>query len=330
MKISALPQGQGGSPGQSLGLSDGRSASSEKLAAAKAIMAGEAPIRVTRQEPDRQAERIQSIRSLKMSTNRTPEPRQQLIEDPVIPPVESTTSDPTVQANAIEETKPLSPQLAALAKQRRAIQVKEMELQKREEALKAQPTQEEKADLIAKLKSEPLSVLREHGVTYDQLTQAIMDEVNGVNPEIKVLRDEIKALKEGVDKNFTDHATGQEEAALTEMLNEAEDLAKDGDTYEMIRSQNAYDQVLRKIHTTYKTTGRVLDVSDAMNQIETQLLESSLKLASIGKVRNKLSPPTQSPQQSQPQMRTLTNRDGVTPTMSRKARAVAAMLGTLK
>jgi hypothetical protein len=324
MKISAIPSGMGGQPGVDLaGINVGRTASPEKLAAAKAIAAGETPIKVTQIE-DPQLKRTQeSVRRIKMRTqNNAIEP---------IATTESAKPDTIEQTAAVEVTKPISPQLAELAKQRRALQVKERELAEREKAITPGTP-----DLMARLKAEPLSVLQESGLLndqafYDAFTAHLLGNQSGVNPEIQALKAELKALKEGVDKSFQTQEERQEEAALTEMLYEAEALAKDGEAYEMIRSRDAFDRVLRLIHGTYKKTGRVMDVADAMNKVEQEVLDEALKLANINKVRGRLAP-TQALKQ-QPQERTLTtltNRDGAAVPLSRKARAMAAFRGQLK
>jgi hypothetical protein len=319
MKVSALPTSASGVLGTDLGAVNlGRTASPEKMAAAKAIAAGQTPPVV-----DSQVERIQqNIKKIRMKTNVSPDQYEPTDE------TQGAIPDSIVPATETEVTQPISPQLAALAKQRRAFQLEKEAFAREKAAAAANPT-EGAAELIAKLKAQPLSVLQEHGVTYDQLTEAILG--NPVNPEIESLKEQIKALKEGVDNSFKTQAEGQEEAALTEMLYEAESLAKEGESYELIRTRNAYDRVLRKIHGNFKKTGRVLDVSEAMTQVENELLEEGLKIAEASKIKNKLIPTQQpAPQPQQRTMRTLTNRDGAIPPLDRKSRAMAAFRGTLK
>jgi hypothetical protein len=322
MKISALPANAGGLPGSDIGgINLGRTASPEKLAAAKAIAAGEQPIQVTQTDP--QVERIKNVRKIKMKTNVSPEQYDAT-------PIDGAKPDDTVQTPAAEVTQPLSPQFAALAKQRRALQVKERELIDRERALQSAPATDGGADLVARLKSQPLSVLQEHGVTYDQLTEAILGNQSGINPEIQALKAEIKSLKEGIDKNFVERDTQAEQQVLAEMRKEAVALAKEGDAYEMVRETNSLNDVMSLIHRTYKKSGEVLEVSEAMQLVEDQLIADNLKLANINKLKSKLMPaqaPVQAPQRT---MRTLTNRDGVTMPLDRKARARAAFNGTLK
>ncbi len=333
MKVSPLAQSSG-TPGQTLTSADvGRTANPVKLERARAIARGEKVSEV----PEDPRERIsQDVRKLKMRTNFSTN-REEVVAplaealEPAIAaedPAQSSTKD-AVEPGAVEATQPLSPQFAALAKQKRALQLERAEFEKQKgETLAGGNSQE----LVARLKANPLSVLQEHGVTYDQLTEAILNG-NSSNPELQELKAEIKALKEGVDNQFQTREQAQEEAALTEMLYEAEALAKEGDAFEMIRTEDAYDEVLRLIHSHYKQSGRVLDVSEAMNQVESKLLARAEKLASINKVRAKIAPPALEPLQPQqkPQgMRTLTARDSAAPVSDRRARAMAAFSGTLK
>lgn len=257
----------------------------------------------------------------------------------------SGTSDNIGQAKqAPEETKPLSPQYAELARQRRSLQVKERELVERERALTSQA--EGKSDWIdpAALKSQPLSVLLKHGVTYDQLTEAILADRDGVNPEIIALRKEIQDLKTGVDKSFQEREQRSEQQALAEMRREAESLAREGEEFAVVRETKSIPLVMRLIERTYRETGEVLDVAEAMRLVEDELMQESVKVAALNKIKAKFvppaTPPTQSPaptpaaqavqEPKQKQMRTLSSRDSASTVMSAKQRAIAAFNGTLQ
>ena len=345
MKISPMASNAAGQPGQSLNsVNVGQTASPMKLERARALARGEklpdvAPENTEQPRPD--------VRRLKMKTNFTTNRDMPLSQDAGDESLaEATPSDSasaaadstqssnpdTTEQGAVEATQPLSPQFAALAKQKRAFQLEKAEFLKQKAELEARATGTSTQELKARAEQDPLGVLQDLGVTYDKLTEAILSDKQQINPEIQALKAEIKSLKEGVDKTFQSNEQRQEEAALTEMLYEAEALSKEGEDFEMIRTEDAYDQVLRLIHKTYKDTGRVLDVSQAMETVETQLMARAEKLASINKVRNKIVPPstTAQPAQKQTGMRTLPARDTAVPVMDRRARAIAAAMGTLK
>lgn len=279
---------------------------------------GGIPIPTTAEAPPSMSQRIRSVR---MSTNATPGR-----EDPADPLAIPHPSDP----GAAEATQPLSPQFAALAKQRRALQVKEREIADREKALSGQSTQGSGID-IARLKSDPLGVLLESGVTYEQLTEAVLANQGG--SQVRALEAKIAALEAGVDKKLTDRDAQQEQQALAEMRREALQLIAQGDTYELVRETQSMPHVMKLIERTYRETGEVLDVREALRLVEDELVKDSLKIANLQKVQSHLAPRPALKTDAYPpqrQMRTLTNRDTAQVPMSPKARALAAFNGTLK
>jgi hypothetical protein len=270
-----------------------------------------------------------NVRHIKVRTNATPEAGPAVEAVSAQPEPTPTPGDVSVEATpAAEETKPLSPQLAALARQRRALQVKEQELAKREQALADKPPPVDVIDK-ARLQREPLRVLLEAGVTYDQLTEAVLADQG--SQEIQALRNEIKTLKEGVDKSLVERDNTAEKQALAEMGKEVDRLTREGEAFEAIRATKSQSDVLELIHRTYKSTGELLTENEACKLVEDQLLTELLPIASLNKVKSRLAPAAPAPTQPQPQeMRTLTNRDTSRPVLDRTARAIAAFRGTLR
>src|ERR1700722_12345602 len=130
MKIT--PIASGGSPSTNVYAAEGTpSVSPERMAKAKAIAAGQdTSIQVTESETPQ--EKKPDVRKITMKTNVSPdrsisEPEEEL-------PTAAHSEVPPV----VEDTKPLDPQFAALAKQRRALQAKERELTDKMKALEAQ------------------------------------------------------------------------------------------------------------------------------------------------------------------------------------------------
>lgn len=269
---------------------------------------------------------VQKLRSLKMNTLATPGVAE------VAAPVEElgTVDNSDAIKPATEENQPLSPQLAALAREKRALQVKEREIAAREKALlEKQPTQGSSID-VAKLKADPLGVMLESGVTYDQLTEAVLATQSGMTPELRALQDKVKALEEGVDKKFSDNEARAEQQVLAEMRKEATALSAQGEDFELIRETGSVPAVISLIEKTYRGTGEVLDVREAMKLVEDELLKDGLKIANFSKLRSQVPAAPVAPPQPQRQMRTLTNRDSAAVPLSRKARALAAWNATIK
>lgn len=337
MKVS--PIAQGSLPGQNP-TSTGRTADPIKMERARAIARGEKVPELESQEPEKETT-AQKVRSLRMktnySTNRDADVAKlaELAAPTNPPPAEEQSSIPqSSETPVVEATQPLSPQLAAIARAKRALQLERAEFEKQKtdvEALKGA------AGIQDRLKSDTLSVLQEAGILdspefYNSLTERILGNQNAYNPEIAKLKAEIDSLKKGVDQRFVSQEEQAEQSALTEMLHEAEALAKEGDAFEMIRERGhaAYEKVLRKVYSTYKQSGRVMDVNEAMNAVENEYLEDALKFAKLSKVQGKLAPQPTPVQPGQKQLRTLTASGTAQSPMDRRQRALAAFSGTLK
>ena len=250
--------------------------------------------------------------SMKMNTQATPLPNEYA-------PVNIEETVNTAQAS-----KPIDPQLAMIAKQRRALQIKEKQILDREKAFASRPPNEGLID-VNRLKTDPLNVLLENGVTYDQLTKAIMG--NQQNSEVLALKQKIESLEKGIDQKFSDKDAAAERQVLAEMRREADQL-KRSDDFELVRETRSVPLVMKLIERTYREHGEVLDVREAMSLMESELLKDQQRLARSKKLQG-MYPQNLQTQQRQG-MRTLTNKDTASVPMGAKARAMAAFYGNLK
>lgn len=297
--------------------------SPQKLARLKAIAAGETPVAPEALGAVDTGQKS-TQRKIKMRTNHTinREIAQPVAQEPE-PETQTAISDASVQTNAVAEaTAPLSPQLAAIAKQRRALQIKEQQIAEREKALSG-PT---RAELESRIKTQPLSVLQELGVTYDQLTQEILSAQDGTNPKIHELEAKLQAIEESVDKKLSEKDSNAERAVLTDMARNITRLSSEGDDFEMIRATNSQEEVLGRIYDHWLKTGEVFDEAEMMAKVEAELVEEAFNYAKMNKVQKKLTPASLQPQPTQG-MRTLTNKDSASPAMDRRQRAMLAAAG---
>lgn len=331
MKVSPLAQGTGVPAASDVG-NPGRTASPDKLQRAKAIAMGEA-IEEVPSTGDPQVDKINQKR-IKMKTQMSTNREEPVLEVPVEPLVEESPKSPIVEPTVAEETQPLSPQFAALAKTKRALQVKERELAQREADLKTKVPNLDEYVSKADLKANPLKIF-ETGITYDQLTEAILNNPNAGSSEIAALKADIQALKEGLDTKFNERDQLSEKQVLSQMKRETDLLTAEGEQFEAIRKARAQQDVVDLIHRTWKDSGEILDVRDAAELVENQLIDEALPFAQIKKLQSRLAP-QETPQPEVPKpgtkvMRTLTNRDSARPVASdRRARAIAAFTGQLK
>lgn len=276
---------------------------------------------------------------IKMKVSRTPE---QLMAEP--PQEEAAETKPEIgildnnaQANdGSEVTQPLSPQLAAIAKQRRALQLREQQLAEKEKALQTQGQGMTRAEIEAKIKAGALRFMQEFGGVpqeqiYSQLTDEILQNQNGMTPEAQ--RDaQAAALKEQLQKDieskFAEKDTAQEQAVFAQIKRNIDKLSFSSDKFKVIRESKSQGDVEELIRRTWKESGEVLDEEEAMESVEKELREDAKRFA---KLLEELEPTTPAPaaQAAKPAIKTLTNKDTAKPLMNRRQRAIAAALNQL-
>jgi hypothetical protein len=238
---------------------------------------------------------------------------------------------------------------AKAQKQLQEIKAREDALNAQKAALEAREKQFDTSRYVDKqrLKADPLGVLAEAELSYDELTQQLLNQAPKdprVDAQISRLEQTIKALEaklEDTDKSYKQQQSEAYQQAIKQMRRDTEALVKqNAEEYEAIAKTDAIDDVVELIEATYKKDGIVLTVEEAAKEVEDYLIEESLKTVSrIEKIKKRLNPPSVSttpakveepkkqPQTEQPQVKTLTNAIASTRKMSARERAILAFKG---
>jgi hypothetical protein len=269
------------------------------------------------------------------------------------PATENHTSESS-QAPAVTKApeEPLSSQYAQLARREKAIRAKALEIKAqeaafkaREEAVKALEAQY-KTDYIAKsrLTEDPLSVLNEAGVNYDDLTNRILNQPRiedaALAGELKALRDEIKALKgeqEQTKRSYEENQTNAYKQAVETIRRDVATLVKTNPDFEVVHATGSVGDVVDLIERTFKEglsdeypAGTVLDIEVAAKMVEDHLVEEALKIAKTKKITQKLQPaPAAATPKQSPPAKTLTNAMSANRPLTAKERALLAFEGKL-
>lgn len=234
-------------------------------------------------------------------------------------------------------------QAQELKSQQEALKAREAELQAKQQAYEQGWISKDK------FKQDPLSVLEEAGVTYEELTQRLLNPLDTrVSSEIQALKNEIKALRAANDEAKVEAQktqTEQYQAALKQIKQDVTDLVKqDPNTFEAIAKTNSIDDVVELIERTYQKDGIILSVDQAAQEVEDYLVEEGFKsLSRIEKIKKRLevdgakvTPKPQEKQQTQANnaettqqstTKTLTNAMGSTRKLSARERAIARASG---
>lgn len=276
----------------------------------------------------------------------------------------SDSTDETQEAAPAEETKPveepLSAQHLALIRREKALraqaQKQEQAFAAREQALKQQEAAlaQNKPDLTKyvpkdQIKQNALQVLADAGVSYEELTQQILNQ-GAVDPRqearASALEAKIAALEQAAEEAKKSQATAQDEqykTAIRQIESDVKKMVFTGEEFEMIKVTNSVKDVVELIEATWKEKGEILTNEEAAQQVEDYLLEEASKLASTNKMKKRLAPaaskqvpvslvqtPGATTKQAIPTMKTLTNTNSSSRQMSARERALLAFKGDLK
>lgn len=246
-----------------------------------------------------------------------------------------------------------------IARQERAARQKaeqrNQELNAREEALKAkeaaisQSEQKYQQGYISKddLKRDTLRILADAGVSYDEVTQQILNQqMTDPRTESMIGRLEAKiAQLEQANKKTEETYTQQQQqayqSAVKQIENDARQLVKMDPNFETIKATGSVKDVVELITQTYEKDGILLSVEDAAQQVEDYLVEEAMKVTRIGKIKTRLEQQNAqaakasmktpaNKEQTQGTMKTLTNASASTRQLSARERALLAFKNELK
>lgn len=263
-------------------------------------------------------------------------------EEPKVP---SPKEDPALSshyANLARKEKALRAQIQAFKAEQAKWQTE------RDSAPKAPTFDESKYISKDRLAQSPLEALTEAGMSYDDITNAILNQSQiQTDPAIKAalqrLEAETKSAKEEAAAAKQLYADAQKQSyqnAINQISREVDGLVKANDTFEMIRETQSSSDVVELIEKTFQTDGTLLSVEEACQMVEDYLVEEATKLSRIKKLQAKIaasnaqaapqSTPVKKQEQPQQQAKTLSNGMSATRPMSARERAIAAMEGRLK
>lgn len=274
--------------------------------------------------------------------------------------VTETTSPevPKADPTAAVAEEPISSQYAVLARKekqfRAKVQAQEAALRAREaaiaerEAKASQAPEIDKSQYIPKQKltEETIETLLEAGLSYDQITEKMLQQQNPVDPQTRVLLRKmeekiakLEAEQEGTKKSFNEVQESNYKGAIEQIRRDVSTLVRDGDDYAAIRETDSVADVVELIEKTYKEDGDLLTVEEAAALVEKELVDRISEYARLSKIQQKIQsaykPTPQNSVQSQgdkqPQPpKTLTNGMNHSGKLSARERAILAFKGELK
>ena len=196
---------------------------------------------------------------------------------------------------------------AALSRKEKALRERELELERKF------GSKEKELPLERRIRSNPLKALEELGLDYDKLTElALNDGRLTPDMQMKLMREELEndykekfnSLEERLNAKEKMEEEAKYDAVKQGFVGEIESFINENkNDFEYVAHNEATDVVYDVIEEHYNETGRILDIKEAVEAVESYLEEEAEKLLSLSKVKNRLSQRDQrepeTPRQSQ-------------------------------
>ena len=213
--------------------------------------------------------------------------------------------------------------LEALAQKEARIRAQERAWkEERKQILEKLEKYKEFDDLPSKAKDNPRMILDKFGLSYEDLTNFILDE-NGYKKEnsLKSLESKISDLeKKLVEKEKSESEFKVQQAVSQYKAEVSAHLKANKDKYELISTrEDGIDLVKDVALEYYQKNDTILDIDEACSLVETHLEKELEQYLSLNKIKSKFAMPVDNQQQSLPsgllnKPKTLTNE--MTPTTS--------------
>ena len=207
-----------------------------------------------------------------------------------------------------QDTEQFDSKFAALSRREKALREREAQLEQK------YGNKQKEVPLEYKLKQNPLKALEEMGLSYDKLTElALNDGQLTPDMQMRLMRDELesdyKNKFEALENRLNEKEKADEESRYNSVkenfMGEIDYFVKNNkDSYEFVAHNEAKEVVYDVIEEHYNETGRILDIKDAVNAVESYLEEEAEKLFQLNKIKSRFEPnrtpePQEPPRQSQ-------------------------------
>lgn len=202
---------------------------------------------------------------------------------------------------------PAAARFAALAKRDREVRQRAQEAEQRQAAIEARERAiQERESRLAAAKKHPLDLLKEHGYTYQDATQAVLGGYTPKEPDPTDAKLDERLSPMAAEFAEMKKTLAERDAVLSELQRRAVESAQrevrqsietaaveSGCEFITKIGDEAYVLVQDVISEHYKKYKRILNYSEACGRVEKYYEDRFEKLASAPKVQSRLAPTTE-------------------------------------
>ena len=193
---------------------------------------------------------------------------------------------------------------AALSRKEKALRDRESEYESKFEEMERRlaeyeaQSQEPEVDWEHMLRNDPLRALEEAGLGYDKLTELALND-GKLTPDMQLaaMRQELENDYQRKFEELEERLNAKEQSEVESYYDAVQEnfqdqisgvVMSDPDRYELVQASEASGLVYDVIEEHYNETGRVLDIEEAADAVESYLEEEAGKLMKLKKLSSRL------------------------------------------
>ena len=193
---------------------------------------------------------------------------------------------------------------AALSRKEKALRDRESEYESKFEEMERRlaeyeaQSQEPEVDWEHMLRNDPLRALEEAGLGYDKLTELALND-GKLTPDMQLaaMRQELENDYQRKFEELEERLNAKEQSEVESYYDSVQEnfqdqisgvVMSDPDRYELVQASEASALVYDVIEEHYNETGRVLDIEEAADAVESYLEEEAGKLMKLKKLSSRL------------------------------------------
>ena len=193
---------------------------------------------------------------------------------------------------------------AALSRKEKALRDRESEYESKFEEMERQLAEYEEAqrepdvDWESMLRNDPLRALEEAGLGYDKLTELALND-GKLTPDMRLeaMRQELENDYQRKFEELEERLNAKEQSEVESYYDSVQEnfqdqisgvVMSDPDRFELVQASEASALVYDVIEEHYNETGRVLDIEEAADAVESYLEEEAGKLMKLKKLSSRL------------------------------------------
>jgi len=193
---------------------------------------------------------------------------------------------------------------AALSRKEKALRDRESEYESKFEEMERklaeyeESQREPEVDWESMLRNDPLRALEEAGLGYDKLTELALND-GKLTPDMRLeamrqeLENDYQRKFEELEERLNAKEQSEVESDYDSVQHNFQDqisgvVMSDPDRYELVQASEASSLVYDVIEEHYNETGRVLDIEEAADAVESYLEEEAGKLMKLKKLSGRL------------------------------------------